>query len=194
MINADHSIQVIAQTSIAEGDQITNQYMKADKPTSIRRPFLREKWFFDCMCPRCADPTECGSHLSSLLCPRPRCQGSVVPSHPLDYESSWACLTCGCVQGQDRVQTVLEGAAALLDCPAEGAGVVEHYEKMLHQLASQLHPYNHLMLGAKQKLALLYGNIPQYSMDTMARPAKQRKMQLCMDVIDCLGKVRLPTL
>ena len=122
IINPDYSIQVIAQDRIEAGQEITNQYMKADKPTIIRRPFLRQKWFFDCMCARCSDPTE-------------------------------------------------------------------QYERVLHQLSSQLHPYNHLMIDVKQKLALLYGNIAQYSMVTMGRPAKQRKVQLCMDVLDCLGKV-----
>jgi len=33
-----------------------------------RRTKLREKWFFDCSCSRCSDPTELGSHASSLLC------------------------------------------------------------------------------------------------------------------------------
>jgi hypothetical protein len=89
----------------------------------------------------------------------------------------------------DRVQSVLERAAQLIATPIQEGGAVEHHERVLHQLSSQLHPYNHLMIDAKQKLALLYGNIAQYSMVDMNRPAKQRKVQLCMDVMECLGKV-----
>ena len=191
VINNDYSIQVIAQVNITAGQEITNQYMKADKPTIIRRPFLRQKWFFDCICPRCSDPTELGSHLSSLLCPIAKCYGSVVSSHPLDYDSPWTCLSCGAVLCLDRVQGILEQAQQLLDTPAGEDGVVEHYECLIYKLSSLLHPYNHLILDIKQKLALLYGNIPQFSMDTMSRPAKHRKVQLCMDVMDCLGKVRI---
>jgi hypothetical protein len=191
VINPDYSIQVIAQKSILAGQEITNQYMKADKPTIIRRPFLRQKWFFDCMCARCSDPTECGSHLSSLICHKTKCGEALVPSNPLDNRSNWVCLSCGAVMYLDRVQSVLEDAVTLISTPVQEDDAVQHYERVLHQLSSQLHQYNHLMIDVKQKLALMYGNIAQYSMVTMGRPAKQRKVQLCMDVLDCLGKVVL---
>ena len=89
----------------------------------------------------------------------------------------------------DSVQSVMEDAVRLISTPVQENGVVKHYERVLHQLSSLLHPYNHLMIDVKQKLALLYGNIAQYNLVTMGRPAKQRKVQLCMDVLDCLGKV-----
>ena len=141
------------------------------------------------MCARCSDPTESGSHLSSLICHKPKCGGAVVPSSPLDNQSNWVCLSCGAVTGLDRVQSVLGDAVRLISTPVHEDDVVEHYERVLHQMSSQLHPYNYLMIDVKQKLALLYGNIAQYSMVTMGRPGKQRKVQLCMDVLDCLGKV-----
>ena len=160
--------------------------MKADKPTILRRPFLRQKWFFDCTCDRCSDPTECGSYISSVICQKTKCCGSVVPSNP---QSDWVCQSCGAAMCLDRVQSALERAAQLIATPIQQEqGAVEHYERVLHQLSSQLHPYNHLMIDAKQKLALLYGNIAQYSMVDMNRPAKQRKVQLCMDVMECLGE------
>ena len=40
-----------------------------------------------------------------------------------------------------------------------GDGVIEHYERVLSQLDTSLHPGNYLVLEVKQKLALLYGNI-----------------------------------
>jgi hypothetical protein len=39
VINDDHSIQVIAQATIDDAQEITNQYMKADKPTILRDHF-----------------------------------------------------------------------------------------------------------------------------------------------------------
>ena len=63
-----HNMTTFAHVTIKAGEQITNQYMKPDKPTVLRRPFLQSKWFFDCNCQRCMDPTELGSHLSSLKC------------------------------------------------------------------------------------------------------------------------------
>ena len=86
------------------------------------------------------------------------------------------------------MHAVLESAAQHIATRVE-EDVVQHFEKVLHQLSSQLHPYNHLMIDVKQKLALLYGNIAQYSMVTMGRPGKQRKVQLCLEVMDCQAKV-----
>ena len=191
MINDDHSIHVTAQATIDDGQEITNQYMKSDKPTILRRPLLRQKWFFDCTCVRCSDPTECGSHLSSLICEKTKCGGPVVSSSPLDNQSNWECQSCGAVTCLDRVQSVLKNAAQLLATPAQKENLVEHFERVLHHLSSQLHPYNHLMIEAKQKLALLYGNIAQYRMVDMGRPARQRKVQLCVEVLDCLGMVNI---
>ena len=190
LINKDHSLEVIAQDHIDAGEEITNQYMKADKPTIIRRPLLRQKWFFDCMCARCSDPTERGSHLSSLLCFASKCGGAVVPSNSLDNQSNWFCMECGAVICLEGVQTVLECAARQINTlTMETDSAVEHYERILHQLSTVLHPYNYLMINVKQKLAMLYGNIPQYSLASMTRPAKQRKIQLCQDVIDCMSQV-----
>ena len=69
---ANHRMEVRAQTEIRAGEQITNQYLKPEKPTFLRRPLLRDKWHFDCQCRRCADPTELGSNLSAVICQRPR--------------------------------------------------------------------------------------------------------------------------
>ena len=189
MINEDHSIQVIAKVRIEAGQEITNQYMKADKPTIIRRTFLRQKWFFNCVCCRCSDPTECGSHLSSILCHK--CGGAVVPANCLDSQSDWSCLQCEAVVCLDKVQAVLEKAGQLIDTPAEDDCGVEHCERALHQLSTQLHPHNYLLIDVKQKLAMLYGNTTEYNMVEMGRPAKQRKMQLCLDVMDCLSKIEI---
>jgi len=189
IINEDYSLQVVAKEFINKGQEITNQYMKAEKPTIVRRPFLREKWFFDCRCSRCSDPTECGSHLSSLICSKPKCGGAVVSFNPLDNKSDWLCMRCGAVILSNRVQAVLERAENLISNPSEEDGAVEHYETVLHKLSSQLHQNNYLLIDVKQKLAMLYGNTAQYSMLSMSRPAKQRKVQLCLDVMDCLSKV-----
>ena len=191
VITPDHKLEMIAQIRIEAGQEITNQYLNAEKPTYIRRSYLKENWFFDCTCDRCSDPTEYGSHFSSLICSAAKCGGAVVPSNPLDNHSNWVCLECGSAMCLNRVQTILECAGRVINSPAmETDGVVEHYERVLHQLSTVLHPYNHLMINVKQKLAMLYGNIPQYSLASMTRPAKQRKIQLCQDVIDCMSKVR----
>ncbi len=58
-----------------------------------RRRKLREKWFFDCNCKRCADPTDLGSHMSTIKCIDEDCQGLVMAKCDLDEDS--ICNSCG---------------------------------------------------------------------------------------------------
>ncbi len=43
-----------------------------------RRKKLKEKWFFDCNCKRCDDPTDLGSHVSTLRCSEENCSDGLV--------------------------------------------------------------------------------------------------------------------
>ena len=74
---------------------------------------LRDKWFFECRCPRCSDPTEKGSHVSSLVCQAVpesqrelmatapeklrRCGGTMSLSDPFAAaeDKFWLCCKCG---------------------------------------------------------------------------------------------------
>ena len=184
IIGQDFRIQVFASTNIEPGQEITNKYIKSDKPSYIRRPLLRQKWFFDCYCSRCSDPTELGSHLSSLVCGKTRCDGAVVPIDSLDSQSNWHCLECNAIVPVEKVHKILELAireSAISDTEMETNPV--HLEQLLYHLSKNLHPYNHLIINLKQKLVSLYSNAKSI-------PARQRIIQLCLDVMDCLDKVR----
>ncbi|KAG8314263.1 hypothetical protein J6590_096707 [Homalodisca vitripennis] len=57
--------------------------------TRSRREHLKQCKFFDCECKRCQDPTELGTHVSSLRC---ECgSGHLVPTEPLSLDSTWRC-------------------------------------------------------------------------------------------------------
>lgn len=121
---AQFEMTIMANVELSAGDQITNQYMKPDKPSLYRRPLLREKWHFDCWCTRCLDPTELGSHLSSLRCPRRgsrrQCEGTVLLTSPTSTSSDWACQYCGLVINNQQAFNILEQANSIqeeaLDC------------------------------------------------------------------------------
>eukprot|EP00092_Neocalanus_flemingeri_P029048 GFUD01031534.1.p1 GENE.GFUD01031534.1~~GFUD01031534.1.p1 ORF type:complete len:540 (+),score=155.73 GFUD01031534.1:1-1620(+) len=185
----DHSVEILAKVKIKAGEEITNQYMTPDKPTFIRRPIMKEKWFFDCTCPRCCDPTELGSHFSSLLCTRQKCGGPVVSSNPLDNLSNWTCQLCDALVSLETIRNTLETSEALIGSPAPQDGPVEHFERVLHNLAMVLHPGNYLLLDVKQKLGLMYGNIMPYTMNRISTPVRERKIQLCHDVMESLSKL-----
>ena len=56
----DHRVEIRAKTRIREGEEITNEYLKPETGTLLRREVINTKWFFYCSCPRCRDPTELG--------------------------------------------------------------------------------------------------------------------------------------
>jgi len=63
-------IAVQAQTEIKEGDEIVINYVPFIIGTIGRNKKLQKNWYFKCSCQRCSDPTENGSNLSSLRCPK----------------------------------------------------------------------------------------------------------------------------
>ena len=61
-VMADHRVQIRAKTRIMPGEEITNEYLRPETSTLLRRPLIKDKWFFHCSCPRCRDPTELGEN------------------------------------------------------------------------------------------------------------------------------------
>ena len=153
------------------------------KATYARRPVLRAKWYFDCSCARCVDPTECGSFLSALLCPSPSpskpCSGLVLSCNPLSGSSDWSCQACSALYSAEYVITLVTEAAAMIDKPREEDDIVQHYERTIHHFSTTLHPSHYLITGIKEKLAQIYGNFIPYKLLDLPRPLKERKIQVC---------------
>lgn len=53
---------------------------------------LKEQWFFECLCPRCSDPTDAGSFSSSIRCFQCR---KALMSPRLPQGQRWSCSSCG---------------------------------------------------------------------------------------------------
>ena len=88
------AMYVRARSNIKKGEEISVQYLSALSGNFKRRQKIRDEWYFDCMCRRCSDPTECGSFVSALKCDI--CySGVVLPTDPLQYDSIWTCSRYG---------------------------------------------------------------------------------------------------
>lgn len=80
--NMGNRLYVRAMVKIAKGEELLLTYSQTLWPTLFRRAFLKEGKFFDCSCRRCSDPTELGTHMSTLKCTQ--CDnGMVLSSNPL---------------------------------------------------------------------------------------------------------------
>lgn len=74
----DFTVTVRASIDINEGEQLYSSYTYSMWPTIVRRQFLKESKYFDCSCERCKDPTEFGTHLSTLKCQK--CDNGIITS------------------------------------------------------------------------------------------------------------------
>ena len=61
-------ISVVTTRTVLKGEELTICYTGLLQPTFIRQTVFSQTKHFTCACPRCEDPTELGSHLSSVLC------------------------------------------------------------------------------------------------------------------------------
>lgn len=73
-----YRVYVRAAIKIEKGQEILISYTHTLAPTLFRRMHLRESKYFDCTCARCSDPSELGTHLSTLKCHK--CDNGVVMS------------------------------------------------------------------------------------------------------------------
>ena len=183
-ITADKRLEIIAKNIIKPGEEITNQYMElgSGKPTRIRKEFLRQNWYFDCNCKRCADPTECGSHLSSLVCSKSKCRGAVLPLDPFNVKSEWVCIECHVNLDAETAENLLEKAKQIA---SKQASNVEEYEQCIYKLGELVHPGHYLMVTLKERFIMIY------DLKAIGRPVLQRRLQLCMDIMDSWVKVRI---
>jgi hypothetical protein len=98
----NRTLALQAKTAVRAGEEFTISYISTLQGLLKRRMKLRDKWFFECGCARCRDPTELGSHASTLLCrvcvPGEGSSpggGRVMSSDPLDPVAPWVCDRCG---------------------------------------------------------------------------------------------------
>ena len=88
-----------------------------------------------------------------------RCGGPMVSTDPLDHQSDWGCQECLYRLPVTAVRDVLRESREYQDSPGGQDGVIEFLENVIFNLSQRLHPGHFLVMEAKQKLGLLYGNI-----------------------------------
>lgn len=181
-------LQVRASFPILAGEEITNQYVKPLNGTAIRKHILRSKWYFECECPRCADPTELGSYLSAFMCTKCK-HGTVLSSAPLNPDAKWTCLDCSAEFSVEHLQTYLDTTIDEVSSSESQQNLIHHYEECLHKFSNILHPGHQIFTDINSQLAILYGGPTSGGLEKLSRPELDRKIQVCHQVLDTNGKV-----
>lgn len=157
-------------------------YCSYTQGTAARQEHLYEGKYFVCHCARCTDPTELGTHLSSVLCQRCKAQqrdAYIVHHHDTDQ---WKCTDCHTITGSSSIQQVL--GMARLDVYSTGMDVTKQ-EDFIETYSKLLSPNHYLVLEMKQKLAAILRNICDNSPRSEEK-VLQRKMELCRDILPVL--------
>jgi len=144
-----------AKKKIQTGEELTISYISTLQGLLKRKMKLREKWFFECCCLRCSDPTELGSQASSLLCQVCNQADSLVTSKDVtDSKALWCCNKCVAYLSADEVHNI-ENRFALKMQQIEHSNK-EEFEEMLKYAGKELHENHFLMVLLKRHLIGLY--------------------------------------
>ena len=154
--NAKHTIyiknrriSVQAQTDIKQGEEIVINYTTFIMGTAPRRRKLLRNWYFSCSCPRCRDPTELGSHLSSLVCPK--CDLAMTQVEPLDPDSPWRCPRHSFSFSAEHVASLVTDLRQhFLALGEDKCTTLDKMEETLRMFSSFLLPTHHLMMIIKR--------------------------------------------
>ena len=141
--------------------------------------------FFLCNCERCLDPTELGSHTSSLRC-APPCDGAVLPKDPV-AESGWACAKCGLEREAGEVAGMLAGIAT--DMEKLDRNNLKAVRQLVTKCSEQLHKNNGVMVELKQIVVSGLGRLPGFEMQDLTESDHKEKIIFCDEVLTVLNRV-----
>ncbi|XP_059080183.1 SET domain-containing protein SmydA-8-like [Tigriopus californicus] len=185
-VSSDNHLTLRAQREIPSGAEITIQYLSFMFGDLKRKCEIQDCWFFQCTCPRCDDPTECGSYLSALRCQK--CTfGPVLTSNPRNLKASWSCQSCQHKMSHEEVDEV----CTRFDQVVRGikVGDVEAYETTLERMLEELQPTHYLVLTVKKYLCDFYGFIQGYKYDQLPVDKFEAKIRYGEEFLATLSKV-----
>ncbi|KAG5674227.1 hypothetical protein PVAND_004207 [Polypedilum vanderplanki] len=177
----NYSLKVRATVAIEKGSQLFSCYTYTQKGTLDRQQHLMEGKYFQCHCERCLDPTELGTHFSSMKCSS--CLfGDVLSSNPLDSDANWICNKCSQENSAESIKEMLKALQGEID----NANSIEFLENSLEEYEHLLNPNHYIMTSMKNSLIDAYGHINGYMLHEMPDILLKRKIELCDELLAIL--------
>lgn len=192
--DADFNIIVRAAVKIPKGSHISTSYTDPMWGTANRQLHLRTSKYFSCGCGRCLDPTELGTHLSSLRCGH--CpSGLLLPSPSALSPETWVCNSCSLALTLHQVEQFLKLTGEKL---VSLRGSLPASEAFLKATAPKLSENHYYRSDVKLALAQMYGRTgdeQQADLQGLDKDLLLRKESLCREILAladvfCPGKFR----
>ncbi|XP_016996757.2 SET domain-containing protein SmydA-8 [Drosophila takahashii] len=178
-IDDDRRIKVFTNRFIAAGEILYNCYTNILLGSEERRQILKEGKCFDCSCPRCQDPTELGTHMSSFICSQCSCSGGYIIRQP--ETGIWQCLlNPEHTLKPEFVSNMLERAKEEIFHARDD---IYRLELLLAKLTRLLHQNHFLMLDIKQNIASILRQILQNISHRPNKKVYERKIRLCQEIL-----------
>ncbi|XP_048266727.1 SET domain-containing protein SmydA-8 [Bombus terrestris] len=189
----DYRVRLRTTLKIPAGGELYGSYTHSLLPTLLRREHLLEGKYFACACSRCSDPTELGTHVSSLKCNK--CDNGIVLSlDSLDPDSSWKCTHCEFTTSGSAVRKVLHIIQAEVDAVetisgADGADAIQERETVVKKYRSVLHPRHGFLTMLRHSLTQMYGRVDEYLLDDLPDVVLEHKIDICRLLLQVLDVI-----
>uniref|UniRef100_A0A182R8Y9 SET domain-containing protein n=1 Tax=Anopheles funestus TaxID=62324 RepID=A0A182R8Y9_ANOFN len=173
-------LRLYASIAIKAGELLYYNYTRVLFSTFERQTHLRKGKYFICTCARCSDPTELGTHLSSLKCNA--CANGLCVFH--HHTPKWECNSCGHQLPREYVNEIMcDAREDVASCTLD----IRNLEKVIGKHSKTLNPHHSLVLEAKQSLAgELRSMCMSYDLQNVPRQALKRKLELCEEMLQIL--------
>lgn len=186
-------LTVRAARDIRRGEHIATCYSNILWGTQLRRQHLSEAKYFTCSCERCADPTELGTHFSSLKClgtSEAGCEGGIqTPDNPLSDTCEWVCNKCPARVPGNQVSYLTGKMGEEIDNALRKTPNVPALELLLDKLVNFLHPQHYHVFALQHSLIQLYGHHKDYTIESLTVDALKRKLKLCDELLSITGRL-----
>uniref|UniRef100_A0A182N405 MYND-type domain-containing protein n=1 Tax=Anopheles dirus TaxID=7168 RepID=A0A182N405_9DIPT len=179
---------LVATVDIAEGAVIHASYTQPLLGTVQRRLALRQAKCFDCVCERCSDPAELGTHAGGFRCPNcRRAPGLVLAVDPTNYRTAWRCQSRRCSYQERPDQYMVRCERLQQELLALDRTDPTGYETYLTRHTPSLHGWNAYILQAKYALTQLLSSSRASQEATEA--SIHRTVELCGDLLAVAEKL-----
>jgi len=147
-----------AKTKIKAGEEFTISYISTLQGSLKRRMKLHDKWFFDCRCPRCMDPTELGSFTSAHLCQVCNLpEAYIIPTEVEIDSAPWKCQKCGLLSPAEELNK--KETEIAMDMQKLDNNSLVGFEEFHETTLTMLHPNHYLNILLKRHLIGLYSGV-----------------------------------
>lgn len=176
-VDGDANLRLYVTTPVKKGEMLFYNYTRSLFGTFERRTHLKLGKYFVCTCSRCEDPTELGTHLSSVKCTG--CDDGLCSYYA--EENKWRCNKCAKELEETYVNNVLSDARKdAFEC----ANDIDELERVIAKHSKTLHPCNSIILELKQSLAGEIRNLCLFSPPSkVTEKLLLRKFHLCQEML-----------